>query len=210
MKKFFVLILSLFSLQTFGNDQLRSELNQLMFQHNEKVQGMNQLLWHELPQRQSIEQQLFVRQQYINRLMYLQNVLNGPLYPIQRQQAGFEYQQVQMMLANGDVVLNQFIQNYYSMYDLFWKFSREAGVLQGQIQLKQQELSKAIEKQKEKEASPERLAKLEQEKTKLEEGKTKLLNLAKEAEATAKRAKELQTQSGTLVDELSETLNWND
>lgn len=188
-------------------EQLRVELNYLMQQHNDRVQGMNQLIMYDLPQRQSIEQLLFQRQQLISRMIYVQNVLAGPLYPNQRHQAMMEMQQLQMGLSNGDVVLNQFISNYNYMYNQFWKLNKEAADLQGQIQAKQTSIHHAIEREKQAKPTPQRLAELEAEKQKLEKGKAKLLALAKEAEEAAARAKQLQLESGSLVDELSETLD---
>jgi len=190
-------------------EQIRMELNDLMNQHNQRVQGMSQLLMNDLPQRQSIEQLLYQRQQHISRMIYVQNALSGPLYPYQRQQAMFELQQLQMGLTNGDVVLNQFIRDYHFMYEQFWRLNKEAADLQGQIQMKQLTLNQAIEKQKQAQPTPQRLAELEVEKKKLEQGKERLLALAKEAESAAQRAKDLQNESGGLVDELSETLNWD-
>lgn len=229
MKKLLILSLVTFSLQSLACgpqdqaqrictgkvstgasvEQLRFELNALFSQHNDRIQGMNQLVMYELPQRQSIEQLLFQRQQLISRLIYVQNALNGPLHPMQRQQAMFEFQQLQMGLSNGDSVLNQFIRNYNYMYDQFWRLNREATDLMTQIQSKQVALGQAIEKQKQAQPTPQRLAELEAEKVKLEKGKARLLELAKQAEATAQRAKELQNESGGLVEELSDTLNWN-
>jgi hypothetical protein len=188
-------------------EQLRVELNYLMNQHNDRVQGMNQLIMYDLPQRQSIEQLLFQRLQLISRMVYLQNVLSGPLYPNQRHHAMMELEQLRMGLSNGDAVLNQFISNYNYMYNQFWKLNREAADLQNQIQAKQTSIHQVIEKEKQAKPTPERLAALEAEKQKLEKGKAKLLALAKEAETAAARAKELQLESGSLVDELSETLN---
>lgn len=205
MKKFLVLAIALFSLQGFAN----SEINDLMRKHDGIVYEMSQLINNELPQKHSIEQMLFQRHQHINRMFYIRNVLAGPLYPYQRQAAMMEAQQLQMGLMNGDAVLNQFINNYNFMFNRFWQLSREAQILRSTIHMKQSVNASVVTLPSYVEPTPQRLADLEAEKTKLEKGKAKLLSLAREAEAVAQQGKALQDESRGLVDELSETLNWN-